>query len=317
MKNVNQYKKDASRWRTDRKAALMSYWKNQFFTRYDIKGKIEEGFTFEAKKFILNELWNKGFVAAYLAVFREEDIGEGEVAPKFLIFTRYSVSQYKRYNVPLYACPIWGNYADPGTPRTPNGGIKPLLVDKEIVLGFARYDKTPVIRFVEQEVDEILDLEAAKRNNVFAHKKPLAVKCTAESKNAALEVMEGYADDSPFLLVPSVDAPDVSQFDAKPQYIIDKLDNAIAVIENRIKTYLGFNNNDIQKSEHLIVDEVNANNSEIMACGDVISTNLEEWLDKISRILGVKGELEVKVDSFNIQPMTDQDEEKPEEEEEK
>ena len=307
MKALQSYKKDSERWRSERKLSLMSYWKNQFFTRYDIKGRIEDGFTFEAKKFILSELWEKGFVGAYLAAFKKEDLEEGEPAPKYLIFTRYSISEYKRYNVPRYACPIWGNYADPATPRK-NGGIKPLLVDKEIVLGFAKYDKKDVKSYIEQEVEEILELEAAKRNNVFAHKKPLAVKCTAESKPQALEIMEGYHDDSPFLLVPNVGGPDVSQFDAKPQYIIDKLDNAIAIIENRIKTYLGLNNNAIQKSEHLIEDEVNANNAEIMASGDVIATNIREWLGKIERILGVKGELEVKVTGFEAPAAASEDE---------
>lgn len=82
---------------------------------------------------------------------------------------------------------------------------------------------------------------------------------------------------------------------------MDKLEEYEKAQENKILTYLGINNVDNEKKEHLIVDEVNANNQFIQANGDNFVDNIQEFFDRMNDTFGFELSIELKNKPVEIQ----------------
>ena len=66
-------------------------------------------------------------------------------------------------------------------------------------------------------------------------------------------------------------------------------------LENEVLTFLGVNNTgDTEKKEHLITDEVNANNFEIEQYADCVYDCLTEFCDRVKAVLDFDLRIEVK-----------------------
>lgn len=101
-------------------------------------------------------------------------------------------------------------------------------------------------------------------------------------------------------------------------FIIDKLEAYRNDLECDLLTYLGIDNNNIEKKERLIVDEVNANNDAINSYGAAIESEIQKFLDDINRVFGRKITITPRVKPVNTtqEAIRGQDsmEKKPEEE---
>ena len=113
--------------------------------------------------------------------------------------------------------------------------------------------------------------------NLFGQLTPYVILCDEKErltfKNIMLQVKKfKYAIFGSKKL--SMNNVDVLQ--TKSEYLIDKLQLQKTELMNELLTFLGINNNNVQKKERMLVDEVNANN-------DFILVNIDHMYDERKR----------------------------------
>lgn len=69
-------------------------------------------------------------------------------------------------------------------------------------------------------------------------------------------------------------------------YILDKLSDYENFYRNKVLTFLGINNNNTDKKERLVVDEVNANNDYIAICLDLMYDMRKRFCDEVNKKFG-------------------------------
>lgn len=74
--------------------------------------------------------------------------------------------------------------------------------------------------------------------------------------------------------------------DTSSPYLLDKLSDYDNYIVNKVMTYLGINNANIDKKERLITDEVNANNDQIQSILDMYFECRQEFCDLVNEKFG-------------------------------
>ena len=110
-----------------------------------------------------------------------------------------------------------------------------------------------------------------------------------EDFEQAKVLQEQIEEDNPYLFVPFRDVDKVKGISSGAQYILDKLQNQLDGRVNEILTMIGVNNIGIgEKKEHLIVDEVNANNEDIEQQSYSYTSELEDCFERVSKILAHK-----------------------------
>ena len=91
------------------------------------------------------------------------------------------------------------------------------------------------------------------------------------------------------MFVPFQEVDKVKGIVSGAPYIVDKIQNQIDGRVNEILTMLGVNNVGIgEKKEHLIVDEVNANNEDIEQQSISFTSEIEDGFDRVDSVLGFK-----------------------------
>ena len=118
------------------------------------------------------------------------------------------------------------------------------------------------------------EIELTMDLNLNAQKTPYIILCDEKErltfKNILLQVRKfKYAIFGAKRLNPQ----SIDVLNTKADYLIDKLQNQKRELMNELLTFLGINNHNVQKSERLLVDEVNANN-------DFILVNLDHMYDE-------------------------------------
>lgn len=74
--------------------------------------------------------------------------------------------------------------------------------------------------------------------------------------------------------------------DTSSPYLLDKLSDYDNYMVNKVMTYLGINNANIDKKERLISDEVNANNDQILSILDMYYECRQEFCDLVNEKFG-------------------------------
>ena len=91
------------------------------------------------------------------------------------------------------------------------------------------------------------------------------------------------------MVVPLEEVDRAKSLTSGAPYILDKLEQDRQKIENDILTMLGVNNVGIgEKKEHLIVDEVNANNEDVEQQSYSFKSEIEDFFDRVDKVLGFK-----------------------------
>lgn len=84
-------------------------------------------------------------------------------------------------------------------------------------------------------------------------------------------------------------------------YLLDKLADYEQFYRNKVLTFLGINNNNVNKKERLIVDEVNANNDFIQVNLDLMFDMRKQFCDEVNQKFGLNISVEKrKVEDVHI-----------------
>lgn len=270
---------------SDVRKALTFYYQEKFFNKFVDKFKIKEGLTYQQFHYLLKKFYWEGTISACKIPFTEtENRPEGEI-----VFAPWVVGGlYNIYDFPITARMINTR----GVSFIPT---KEMKVDEEIVIGWIQPNHKSVYSSIEAKVKQLVDIEMTMRTNMKSSKTPLLFGISPENIATMKELADNLENDEPNIFLPIEAVEKAKAFQSGGGFLVDKLEPQRQKVENDILTILGVNNVGIaEKKEHLIVDEVNANNQQIQESGDSYMDYMNAFFERIKNVLGHTIVIEMK-----------------------
>lgn len=268
MKVKNYYNKLVNR------DAIYSYYYNKYYDLY-MNNYIIDNIDYEQKNYILRKLWADGTVA----VFKLKNAMDDKHPQGLLVFTPYAVNGFNIYDFPTDVILVNTR----GVRFIPS---KPLKVNKDVVLGYARRCQKPIHQVVDLYCNKIANVEMVIQINLLANKAPWILGTSPENEKKMQEFWYSLLSDEPRLYASLEDADKAHALVSGAPYVIDKLQAYKCDLENELREFFGFNNLGVaEKKEHLITDEVESNNEAVGKSKEVFFNCLEEFSDRIKEVL--------------------------------
>lgn len=159
---------------------------------------------------------------------------------------------------------------------------------------------TPNINNLEIYAKRINDVEMTQDVNLFQHNIPKIVLSDENGKLTAKAIIQQVKKFKMVILgrtsLPSqLSTSEV--LDTSAPYLLDKLQDHKNNLINEVLTYLGINNNNSDKKERLVVDEVNANNEFVNINLDLMYDIRKTASDEINKMF----DLNIKVSKREVE----------------
>lgn len=265
---------------TSKIRALFEFYYNQkFFNAW--MNKLEfSGLNYQQKEFIMKKYWCDGTIACLQPIGIPSELlpqmGEDQI-----IFTPWTTNGvYNIYDYPTKALAINTR----GVSFIPNYALE---LDKEIVVGYCQRNKKSVYSSIECKIKELVDIEMTLRINMKSQKFPFVFATTPENKQAIEDLVDGIESDDPILLTTLEEVEKAKALNSGATYIIDKLEMQRQKIEDDINTILGLSNVGImEKKEHLLTGEIEANNESIDNSNDDFLACIKEFFERVKTAFG-------------------------------
>ena len=270
------------------KAKIKFFYIEKFFNKWMSKYEYPE-LNYQQKHYIMKKFWSVGNIAcsnissgnqllAGLMASGEVDMKENKI-----IFTPWAfANRYNIYDFPTHATLINTRGVKFITPRI-------LQIDKEVVIIYAQKNHKSIWSSIEAKVDEIIDLEMKKRSALKAQSQAWFFAFSPEDFKIAKAMQESLDNDEPYMFGAFNDPDRVKSIVSGAPYIVDKIQAQIDGRVNEVLTMLGVNNVGVdEKKEHLIVDEVNANNEDIEQQSISFKSEIEDGFERVQKVLGFK-----------------------------
>lgn len=248
------------------------------------------------ERFLLKSFWQNGCVCAFIVEGTKQEpslkqmlsnsskdtlILENENANGLLLLVPFATAKYDITDAPSVVSYINKR----GATFIPKG-LK--IVNKDCVIGWAHSSHAPIRSLVMYYIDKIVDVEKTIEMNLFVHKLPRLVVVSPEDKDRVAELMDKIEAGEKKLFLDANDVQaikNVLESGSNTSYIIDKLYQYKQNLENELSTFLGINNNPVEKAERLITGEVNSNNQLISECGACFDDTIDIFCEEVSKVL--------------------------------
>lgn len=264
------------------------FYMEKFFNKWMSKYDYPE-LNYQQKHYLMKKFWSEGSVAVSL-IKSADSVLAGLIEDKVIdfkendiIFTPWTFAD--RYNI----------YDFPTHIRLTNTrGVKfitakALELDKDAVIIYAQKNHKSVFSSIEAKVNELIDIEMKKRLARKSQAQPWLFGFSDEDFEQAKVLQEQMEADEPYMFVPFNEVDKVKSITSGAPYIVDKLEQDRQKCEDDILTMLGCNNIGVgEKKEHLVVDEVNANNEDIEQQSYSFESEIEDGFDRVYKVLGKK-----------------------------
>ena len=272
-----------------------------------------EGLNYQQKHWQMKKFWAEGTIAVSSIKSADKGLagliinGLIDMQEKEILLTPWTFAQrYNIYDFPTHIRLI-------NTRAVKFITTDELELDKEAVIIYAQKNHKSIYSSIEAKLDELVDIEMKKRVARKAQSQPWMYTFSPEDKENAKILQEQMENDEPYLFAPFNNPDRVKGITSGAPYIVDKFEQDRQKIDNEILTMLGFNNVGVsEKKEHLVVDEINANNQEIEEQGHSFKSEIEEGWDRANKVLGFN----VKVIDQSAEFMDNSFEQEDEEDEE-
>lgn len=268
------------------KEKIRFFYLEKFFNKWMSKYDFPE-LNYQQKHYIMKKLWAVGTIACSRVSTSDTALaglmadGVIDMKENQIIFTPWAFDQ--RYNI----------YDFPTHVRLINTrGVKfisqeSLEIDKDVVIIYAQKNHKSVFSSIEAKLNELVDLEMKKRTALKVQSQAWLFAFSPEDYEQAKVMQEQLENDEPYMFVPLQEVDKAKGFTSGAPFIIDKLQQLIDGRVNEILTMLGVNNIGVgEKKEHLIVDEVNANNEDIEQQSYSFTSQLEDDFGRVGPVLG-------------------------------
>lgn len=271
---------------TDIRRKIRFFYMEKFFNKWMNKYEFPK-LNYQQKHYIMKKFWCDGTIACSNIKTADKVLaglindGEIDMGANSVIFTPWEFAD--RYNI----------YDFPTHVRLVNTrGVKfitadALEIDKDVVILYAQKNHKSVFSSIEAKINEIVDLEMKKRVALKAQAQPWMFAFSPEDFEQAKVLQEQIENDEPYMYVPLNEVDKAKSLTSGAPYIVDKIQNQIDGRVNEVLTMLGVNNIGVgEKKEHLIVDEVNANNEDIEQQSFSFTSEIEDGCKRIGQVLG-------------------------------
>lgn len=179
------------------------------------------------------------FYNGQIALFKDEELGQ------FLALPYSNNGLLDVYNNPV----SYRAYA--------NNGYQKELTNKDSIICYNNMMRTTSVLDAENYAFRLYQLERTLDVNVNAQKTPVVVRCSENQRLVLKNLYMKYDGNQPFIFGDKdldMKAMQVLRTDAP--YLVDRLQQAKAVLWNEALTYFGIANVSSEKKERLISDEV-------------------------------------------------------------
>ena len=259
---------------------------NKWMNKYDFIG-----LNYQQKHYIMKKLWSVGTIACskFSGGDKLDELMSGgiiDLKEDAIIFTPWTFSnRYNIYDFPTHIRLI-------NTRAVQFISTKELELDVEAVIIYAQKNHRSVFSSIEAKIDEIVDLEMKKRTSLKAQSQPWLFVFDPEDFNQVKVLQQQLEEDEPYCFVPAKEVDKAKALSSGAPYIVDKIQAQIDGRVDEVLTMLGVNNLGVdEKKEHLVVDEINANNEDIEEQSYSFMSELEDGFDRVNKVLGYKVEV--------------------------
>lgn len=286
----------------DKRRAFKYYYTELIFNKWLGKFKFPE-LNYQQVNFMMKRFWDTGSVAFCKPIGSKTlekynvDLGDGK-----LILVKYEVSDYYSiYGFPTKATPInirGVNFI----PQTP------LEIDKEIVIVYAQENHHSIYESIASKINKIVDLEMILYACNKIQKGSWSIGVDKDDKTESAGILRDLMSDNPFIIAYLDKVKDVKGLVAGAPFVSDKFEQMIQKNLDEIYTFLGFNNVGVlEKKEHLLNEEINANNNVIDSNNDSFLDTIQEGLERVNNVFGVKINIELKNKVLNVGVVKEQE----------
>lgn len=272
----------------DIRKKIQFFYMEKFFNKWMNKYDFPE-LNYQQKHYFMKKGWSDGSIAvsrissadpvlAGLMLDKALDMKENQI-----IFTPWTfANRYNIYDFPTHVRLINTRGVKFITPTE-------LELDKDVVIIYFQKNHKSVFSSIEAKINEIVDLEMKKRTALKSQSQPWLFAFAEEDFEQAKVLQEQIENDEPFMMVPFTEVDKAKSLTSGAPFIVDKLQIEIDGRINEILTMLGVNNIGIgEKKEHLIVDEVNANNEDVNQQSYSFTSEVEDGFERVFKVLGYK-----------------------------
>lgn len=158
---------------------------------------------------------------------------------------------------------------------------------------------SPCLPTVWDYCTELANIRGAINVNVNAIKTPLVFTGKKEELLTLKNTFKQLSGNEPVIYAEEGMKQNLNTFQTQPEYVGDKLAYQFNFTLSQLLTYLGINNNPVEKAERLITAEASSNN-------DFINANLrtrlkvrQEACDKINEMFGLNVSVEIDQEAVN------------------
>ena len=270
------------------KDKIRFFYVEKFFNKWMSKYEFPE-LNYQQKHYCMKKWWSVGSVACSNVASANKLLaglmasGEVDMKENKIIFTPWAfANRYNIYDFPTHATLINTRGVKFITPN-------PLEIDKEVVIIYAQKNHKSVWSSIEVKVEEIVDLEMKKRTALKVQSQAWFFAFSPEDLKIAKSLQESLDNDNPYMFGAFNDPDRIKGIQSGAPYIVDKIQQQIDGRVNEVLTMLGVNNIGIdEKKEHLVVDEINANNEDIEQQSISFKSEIEDGFERVGKVLGFK-----------------------------
>lgn len=171
------------------------------------------------------------------------------------------------------------------------------IVDlKEGVLIRNNPTNTSTESYLRQYAEDMLEVERSMKANIKQQKFPYCFITDEKTRLSMRNIFKKIEDCEPVIYInEGLSLENFQFFDTQAPYVADKLREERYELEREILTFLGLNNN-FEKSERLLVDEINSNNDFICRNAELMFEERQKASKKINEIFS----LNISVKNNNI-----------------
>lgn len=229
----------------------------------------------------------------------------------FMLFFSPAIAFFKDTALGLQALPTTGmwKFDIAGNPTEWEvfgmNGYRRRLTDKESVLMFN--DRAYSIPFLQlmYNVRFMVECDKTHRQNLKAQRQPIIAEIEEDEKKSAQTFLNKLNDFSDTIVIRKREitkekkiAPnpyEMKAFESGKEFAGDKLASDYRYFHNRNLSILGYNNENIEKKERLLVDEVNSNNEVINSFYTTALNCQRECFEQVNKMFGYNIRVEANI----------------------